>query len=170
MIASARAGNVIGGGDWCENRLIPDIIRSLISGVSIEVRNPSSIRPWQHVLEPLAGYLCLAESMSKTRMYDEAFNFGPALDGNRTVEDVVKAALRSWPGKYLIKMNNSAHHEANLLKLSIDKAQSKLKWDPKWDFDIAIEKTMEWYKSIHEGVSPISITKAQIELYEKSWR
>jgi CDP-glucose 4,6-dehydratase len=170
LIASARAGNVIGGGDWCENRLIPDIIRSLISGVSIEVRNPSSIRPWQHVLEPLAGYLCLAESMSKTRMYDEAFNFGPALDGNRTVEDVVKAALRSWPGKYFIKMNNSAHHEANLLKLSIDKAQSKLKWDPKWDFDIAIEKTMEWYKRIHEGVSPISITKAQIELYEKTWK
>ena len=103
-------------------------------------------------------------------MFDEAFNFGPELDGSRTVEDVVKTALKSWPGEYHININNSAHYEANLLKLSIDKAQSKLKWYPKWSFDTAIEKTMEWYKSIHEGVSPISITKSQIELYEKSWR
>ncbi len=169
-LASARAGNVIGGGDWSENRLIPDIIRSLISGISIEVRNPNSIRPWQHVLEPLAGYLCLAKSMSTNGLYDEAFNFGPELDGNRTVEEVVKSALNFWPGEYYLNINNSAHYEANLLKLSIDKAQSKLKWYPKWSFDTAIEKTMEWYKSTHEGVSPISVTKSQIELYEKSWR
>ena len=168
-IASARAGNVIGGGDWSENRLIPDIIRSLISDISIEVRNPNSIRPWQHVLEPLAGYLCLAKSMSTNGMYDEAFNFGPELDGNRTVEEVVKSAVSFWPGEYHLNINNFAHYEANLLKLSIDKAQSKLNWYPKWSFDLAIEKTMEWYKSIHEGVSPISITKSQIELYEKSW-
>ena len=168
-IASARAGNVIGGGDWSENRLIPDIIRSLISDVSIEVRNPNSVRPWQHVLEPLAGYLCLAESMSNNRMHDEAFNFGPESDGSRSVEEVVKAALRFWPGEYYLNINNSAHYEANLLKLSIDKAQSKLKWHPKWNFDLAIEKTMEWYKSVHGGVSPTSITKSQIELYEKSW-
>ena len=142
-IASARAGNVIGGGDWCENRLIPDIIRSLISGISIEVRNPNSVRPWQHVLEPLAGYLCLAKSMSTNGIYDEAFNFGPELDGNRTVEDVVKAALRSWPGEYHINTDKAAYYEANILKLSIDKAQSKLKWCPKWNFDMAIEKTME---------------------------
>ena len=169
-LASARAGNVIGGGDWSENRLIPDIIRSLISGISIEVRNPNSIRPWQHVLEPLAGYLCLAKSMSTNGLYDEAFNFGPELDGNRTVEEVVKSALNFWPGEYYLNINNSAHYEANLLKLSIDKAQSKLKWYPKWSFDTAIEKTMEWYKSTHEGVSPISVTQSQIELYEKSWR
>ena len=168
-IASARAGNVIGGGDWSENRLIPDIIRSLISDVSIEVRNPNSVRPWQHVLEPLAGYLCLAESMSNNRMHDEAFNFGPESDGSRSVEEVVKAALSFWPGEYYLNINNSAHYEANLLKLSIDKAQSKLKWHPKWNFDLAIEKTMEWYKSVHGGVSPTSITKSQIELYEKSW-
>jgi CDP-glucose 4,6-dehydratase len=167
-IASARAGNVIGGGDWCENRLIPDIVRALTLKESIETRNPGSVRPWQHVLEPLSGYLSLGEKMSKYGVFDEAFNFGPISDGNRTVENVIQTALKSWPGKYHININKLAPHEANLLKLTTDKARFQLGWEPRWSFDLAIQKTMEWYKNVHEGVSPISITKSQIEFYEKS--
>ncbi|KAB7610082.1 CDP-glucose 4,6-dehydratase [Amylibacter sp. SFDW26] len=166
LIASARAGNVIGGGDWCENRLLPDIARALMQEASIETRNPGAVRPWQHVLEPLSGYMLLAEKLSGNTDFATAFNFGPSANDNRTVEDVIQQALKTWPGVYHSNVDKTAPHEAGLLKLTIDKARSQLGWQPKWDFDVAVSKTMEWYKSVYEGRCPLSITQEQIKAYE----
>ena len=164
-IASARAGNVIGGGDWCENRLVPDIVRAIIKNTSIETRNPKSVRPWQHVLEPLAGYLLLAEKLSTDDKYASAFNFGPNIDDNRSVEDLIKVALEVWPGKYHTNICKTSPVEAGLLKLTIDKAQSELKWYPKWHFEMSVRKTIEWYKEVNQGVDPLDITLEQIKEY-----
>ncbi len=166
QIASARAGNVIGGGDWCENRLVPDIARALMEKRSIETRNPGAVRPWQHVLEPLSGYMILAENLSKDAQYATAFNFGPDASDNRTVEDVIQTALKTWPGTYHTNIDKTAPHEAGLLKLTIDKARSQLAWQPKWDFDTAISKTMEWYKKVDNGTSPLEVTQDHIKTYE----
>nr|WP_241188218.1 CDP-glucose 4,6-dehydratase [Pseudohalocynthiibacter aestuariivivens] len=164
-LASARAGNVIGGGDWCENRLVPDIARALSEGRSIETRNPGAVRPWQHVLEPLSGYMMLAERLSADETLADAFNFGPDAGDNRTVEEVIQAALKSWPGCYHANVDPSAPHEAGLLKLSIDKARSVLGWQPRWNFDAAVARTMEWYRSVDEGAAPLDVTLDQIRAY-----
>lgn len=164
-IATARAGNVIGGGDWCENRLMPDIARSIMNKIPLKTRNPNSVRPWQHVLEPLAGYLLLAEKLSMDGQYASAFNFGPSLADNRTVEEVIKTALKIWPGDYHTSTNEILPHEAGLLKLSIDKARSELQWQPKWGFDIAVKKSIEWYQQVHNGTDPVKITLNQIKEY-----
>jgi len=165
-LASARAGNVIGGGDWCANRLLPDIVRALMQGTSIETRNPNSIRPWQHVLEPLSGYMMLAEKLNGDSAYATSYNFGPRLCDNRTVEDVIKSALKTWPGQYHSNSNNGTPHEAGLLMLDINKACTDLNWHPKWDFDKAIGKTMHWYKDVHEGTEPLDMTLKQIVEFE----
>ncbi len=160
-LASARAGNVIGGGDWSDNRIVPDIMRALSRGQEIEVRNPSAIRPWQHVLDPLCGYLLLAEKMKTSGAYCKAYNFGPAPSDQRPVKDLVEAVLRDWPGKWVDRSDPNALHEAGVLKLSIDQAGSELGWQPKWDFGTAIQETTRWYKSVHEGVSADVITQEQ---------
>ena len=165
-LASARSGNVIGGGDWCENRLLPDIIRALMQNKSIEMRNPNSVRPWQHVLEPLSGYMMLAEQLCTDRVHATSYNFGPNASDNRTVEDVIKTALKSWPGKYHLSQNTCAPHEAGLLMLDIEKARNQLGWYPKWDFETAIGKTINWYKDVHNGMHPLDITLKQIEELE----
>lgn len=165
-LASARAGNVIGGGDWCENRLLPDIVRALMQGSSIETRNPNSVRPWQHVLEPLSGYMMLAEKLSKDNTHATSYNFGPKASDNRTVEDVIKTALKTWPGQYHSNKSSGAPHEAGLLMLDINKACAQLNWHPKWDFETAIGKTMRWYKDVHEGKEPLDITLKQIAEFE----
>lgn len=146
-VASARAGNVIGGGDYAQDRIIPDIFRALSKSKSILIRNPRSIRPWQHVLEPLSGYLVLAEAMEKEPQKNAtSFNFGPELDDELTVEELTQHAIKIWgDGKYKpIKLKKHLH-EAGLLKLNINKVKNELKWEPKWNAFQAIEKTINWY-------------------------
>jgi CDP-glucose 4,6-dehydratase len=151
-IASARAGNVIGGGDWATDRIVPDCIRALQRGESIPVRNPSATRPWQHVLEPLSGYLWLAASLAAdlrplTSGLASAFNFGPTHESNRTVAELVQEILKHWPGCWEDKSDPNGVHEAGLLQLSIDKAHALLGWEPVWNFSTAIEQTVKWYRN-----------------------
>lgn len=153
-IASVRAGNVIGGGDWAKDRIVPDAIRSLQKQEIIPVRNPQATRPWQHVLEPLSGYLLLAEEIYQALTEDDvdsltqlcnAFNFGPLLSSNRTVENLVVEILRHWPGDWQDQSNPNAPHEAGLLNLVTDKAYHHLGWRPRWNFSTTIERTVLWY-------------------------
>ena len=154
LIASARAGNVIGGGDWSENRIVPDIIRSLQENKKIIIRNPSSTRPWQHVLEPLSGYLLLAEKLTINGInFASSFNFGPQLGSNQTVLDLVQKSLIHWPGKYICEDDSQAPHEASMLHLSTDKSFYKLQWQQKWDFSTTVSRTINWYKSVYESKS-----------------
>ena len=155
-LASARAGNVIGGGDWAEDRIIPDCIRALQKGESILVRNPGAIRPWQHVLEPLSGYLTLAARQwdrAAVGDFADAFNFGPASAGNMTVRAVVERALEAWGGGHWhgpesagTRRQAATHHEATFLKLDITKATNVLHWKPALTVDAAIARTIRWYK------------------------
>ncbi len=173
-VASARAGNVIGGGDWALDRIVPDTIRSLTRGEPVPVRNKTATRPWQHVLEPLGGYLALAEQLANGGLNDlvrqptassASFNFGPNLDSNRTVADLVQECLRHWPGEWLDKSDPNAPHEAGKLNLATDKAFHLLGWQPRWDFPTTIEKTVTWYRQAHEGTSVPDLTRSQIREY-----
>jgi CDP-glucose 4,6-dehydratase len=150
-IASARAGNVIGGGDWAADRIVPDAMRALGQGEPIGVRNPAATRPWQHVLEPLGGYLRLAERLSADASLADAFNFGPQLEANRSVRELVEEALRHWSGHWLDQSDPDAPHEASLLNLVIDKAHHQLGWAPRWDFATTVERTVTWYRRLWEG-------------------
>ena len=151
-IASARAGNVIGGGDWALDRIVPDCIRALQRGESIPVRNPHATRPWQHVLEPLSGYLWLAAQLQSpdARPFCSAFNFGPEPEANRNVGELVLEVLKSWPGRWEDQSNPNAPHEARLLMLSTAKAKKILGWHPTWNFATAIARTVEWYRTVHQ--------------------
>lgn len=168
-IATARAGNVIGGGDWSEDRIVPDAIRALTSGNPIAVRNPEATRPWQHVLEPLGGYLRLAESLTNDpEPPTEAFNFGPALESNRPVRELVKSILDHWPGQWLDQSDPASPHEANLLHLQIDKAHHRLAWSPRWDYATTIERTVLWYRKQHSGVNALDCCLADLHAYHQS--
>ena len=150
-IASARAGNVIGGGDWQQTRIIPDIVEALRKGEEVVVRNPSSTRPWQHVLEPLSGYIKLAKLLSinhKDIELASSYNFGPGLNSNQKVITLVEKCLSIWNGDFIVSKDLNKFHEANLLNLSIEKAFHKLNWEPCWDFDIAVNRTISWYKDV----------------------
>lgn len=168
-IASARAGNVIGGGDWALDRIIPDCIRSLQQEQAIPVRNKVATRPWQHVLEPLSGYLQLASALASDSKRDAnlwgAFNFGPGLTSNRTVADVVEQVLKAWPGAWEDQSDPDAVHEAKLLNLSTDKAYHLLAWRPVWDFEKTIAETTAWYRTNFEGGDMKAFTQAQIARY-----
>ena len=147
-IASARAGNVIGGGDWALDRIIPDCIRFLEQEKPIEIRAPKAVRPWQHVLEPLSGYLLLGAKMLENPVkYCEGWNFGPCIDAIVPVWEVANMVVKHY-GKGELKDVSSPNvpHEANLLTLDISKARFSLGWTPKWTIEKAIEKTVEWYK------------------------
>jgi CDP-glucose 4,6-dehydratase len=150
-LASGRAGNVIGGGDWAPDRIVPDCIRALQRGETIPVRNKVSTRPWQHVLEPLSGYLWLGAQLSSvtkessTAALASAFNFGPALNSNRTVAQLVQEILQHWPGRWEDKSDPRAVHEAKLLNLATDKAFHLLHWEPVWSFKQTIAHTIMWY-------------------------
>jgi CDP-glucose 4,6-dehydratase len=148
-IAVARAGNVIGGGDWAKDRIIPDIVRALTKQESIEVRNPNAVRPWQHVLEPLFGYLLLGQKLkADPSKYSEAYNFGPSAEDNITVESVVKMAIDIWgQGRYETPQQQNQPHEAGLLRLDISKALNDLGWKPKLNSKQAIAWTMDFYKN-----------------------
>lgn len=146
-IAVGRAGNVIGGGDWAKNRIIPDIIRALIKKQPVKVRNPDAIRPWQHVLEPLNGYLTLAAKQAESPLeFGEAFNFGPILSNNISVKELTEIIIKFWgEGNISISKNQFLQHEAGSLKLDIDKAKKRLKWKPKLTFEETIFYTIEGY-------------------------
>jgi len=170
-ISSVRAGNVIGGGDWGEDRLIPDCIRALSQGKEIVIRNPNAIRPWQHVLEPLSGYLLLgAKLWYDGPKYSGAWNFGP-MDGEVwTVEEVVKETIRSWgEGSYRVESHGNPH-EAHWLKLDCSKARIDLQWEPRYNVKQALEKTIAWYKMFYQGskaTDMLEFTEKQIEIYGK---
>lgn len=147
-IASARAGNVIGGGDWSTDRIIPDIVRSLARSSAIDVRNPKAVRPWQHVLEPLAGYLQLGILLDeKPTSFSSAYNFGPLANDHLTVKELVETAIESWgSGSWKDTSDTTQPHEAGLLKLDISKAINELNWHPKLSAKNAIDWTIKWYK------------------------
>ena len=167
-IATARAGNVIGGGDWAPNRIVPDVIKSLISGKELIIRNPDSTRPWQHVLEPLWGYMLLAKAIYENNQgYNEPFNFGPGVSSNRKVKEVVEKIFELWPGKYSYARDPNSFYEANKLFLHIDKAIQKLDWTPKIGFEKSIEKTTLWYKNFHDGKSALDCCISDINYYQE---
>jgi CDP-glucose 4,6-dehydratase len=150
-IAIARAGNVIGGGDWSKDRLIPDIARALGKKETIVIRNPDSIRPWQHVLEPLFGYLILGSKLATSNKFAQAYNFGPYADDALPVSKMVDLAINSWThGSYEVLKTANQPHEAGLLKLDISKAINELGWRPKLNADNAVKYTLEWYKEFYE--------------------
>jgi len=169
-IASARAGNVIGGGDWAENRIIPDCIRSWANNEVANIRNPDSTRPWQHVLEPLSGYLHLAiELFDRGDLHGEAFNFGPPSNQCHDVRYLVDNLARHWNGAIWesgILSPGKANHEAGLLKLNCDKALSVIGWHPAMDFNTTLQMTAEWYKAFYADNQSIRAkTEDQINEY-----
>lgn len=173
-IATARAGNVIGGGDWAEDRIMPDAIRSLAANRPIEVRNPRATRPWQHVLEPLSGYLCLAKTLAnsqndehKSKLYCSTFNFGPLVEANQTVSELINTTLKYWPGKWEDKSDTQGPHEAGRLNLQIDKAMHQLGWMPQWKFDRTVARTVDWYRSVNEGKDATQCCLEDIYFYQK---
>jgi len=148
-IASARAGNVIGGGDWAQDRIVPDTVKALLEGDPVTVRNPNAIRPWQHVLEPLSGYMMLAEKLYTVGPeYGEAWNFGPNSSDERSVEYLVKTLCAQWPdaeAQYRIESRPADLHEAAYLKLDCSKARQELGWQPVWNLERALKATVDWY-------------------------
>src|SRR2546421_7593107 len=162
-LASARAGNVIGGGDWGPERIIPDAVRALTAHDSVPVRNPSHVRPWQHVLEALSGYLLLGASIIDAPQTRTAFNFGPAEDSARTVTELIEEMLQYWPGKWHPEATKNAVPERSVLRLSIEKARSLLHWQPTWDFAETVRRTVDWYRDDRAASEK---TKEQIQDFE----
>lgn len=171
-LASVRAGNVIGGGDWAEDRLIPDIIRSVEVEEAVRIRNPNATRPWQHVLEPLAGYIELAEKLvNEGSSWAEGWNFGPREEDARPVGWIVKEMARLWGEGAQWKVNEGYHpHEANYLKLDCSKAHSRLDWWPKWGLDEALSRIVSWHKAFNDGTTARTLCLKQIEDYMNSNR
>ncbi|MBK1882473.1 CDP-glucose 4,6-dehydratase [Luteolibacter pohnpeiensis] len=171
-LASARAGNVIGGGDWALDRIIPDCIRALRKNEAIPVRNKIATRPWQHVLEPLSGYLWLAASLATPaepgRELTSAFNFGPNLTSNRTVSELVEELLRHVDGGWIDASDPNARHEASKLNLATDKAFHLLQWQPVWNFEQTIAQTADWYQAEANGADPAEFTRKQISEYQSA--
>ncbi len=166
--ASARGGNVIGGGDWASDRIVPDCIRALEKKEPIVVRNPEATRPWQHVLEPLNGYLLLAERLwLEPRKYSGPWNFGPGKESNRTVRELVEKALAVWGGGKALfgtPAETAQPHEAHFLHLNCDKAYQELGWRPTWAFERSVEETVRWYAAYLKGLNVWDLaTKAIIE-------
>lgn len=166
-IATARAGNVIGGGDWAKDRLIPDCIRALQAGEPISIRNPHATRPWQHVLEPLSGYLLLAQKMYKQGCeYDGAWNFGPSAEDSRPVEWIVKRLCEQWGNGAGYEIDKGAHpHEAHYLKLDCSKANIQLGWHPRWNLEKALTSTLEWFKIVSSTGAVREFCLKQIDDY-----
>ena len=152
LLASCRAGNVIGGGDWADDRLIPDIMRAVSCHEKVEIRNPGATRPWQHVLEPLSAYLQIGQKLAEGNSeFAEGWNFGPADDNSITVQEVVENIKSFWPEiDYKLGSSTNAVHEANLLKLDCGKAHEKLNWRGVWDSKMTFQKTVEWYRNFYE--------------------
>ncbi|MCK1534621.1 MULTISPECIES: CDP-glucose 4,6-dehydratase [unclassified Bradyrhizobium] len=157
LLASARAGNVIGGGDWSEDRLVPDLVRAASGGTPVEIRSPNSTRPWQHVLECLSGYLLLGQRLLQgDRACAEPWNFGPGHEGNRTVKEVLTTLKASWPAVDWLVTDKKQPHEAKLLQLDSTKAHWQLKWRPVWSFEEGVAATANWYRAWLEGNAIVS--------------
>ena len=168
-VASARAGNVIGGGDWAQDRLVPDAMRAICGDRHLIVRNRHSTRPWQHVLEPLSGYLALGAALSADPAFATSFNFGPDPDSVKTVGELMDELLGQFPGVEVEDLTDpDAPHEAKLLTLDSSKAQEMLKWKPRWDFKRTIRETAKWYKDRFMRVGAASLCRGQIDAYVKS--
>ncbi|MDX4027744.1 CDP-glucose 4,6-dehydratase [Aliarcobacter skirrowii] len=166
LLATCRAGNVIGGGDWAKDRLITDIMISVSLGKKVSIRNPKATRPWEHVLEPLSGYLHIGQKLLEEKVeFAEAWNFGPSDEGSITVEQVVQNVKKHWDKiDYEINQDPNQLHEANLLKLDCSKAHILLKWKDVWDSETTFEKTVKWYKSYYENNKEI-LTQNDLESY-----
>ena len=165
--ASVRAGNVIGGGDWAADRIVPDSIRFLRNHKPILIRNPDATRPWQHVLEPLYGYLLTASMLyHEPARFSGPWNFGPDGDSIRTVGALAEKIVDCWgEGSVEIAVNSGGPHEARLLHLNCDKARSLLDWRPRWSFDRAIKETVDWYKEVCSGKAALEVSRRQIRDY-----
>ena len=165
--ASARAGNVIGGGDWAADRIIPDCIRAIETNLPIQLRSPNATRPWQHVLEPLSGYLALASKLyNDPQKYAGSWNFGPSSFEVRTVEEVSRTIVKHMErGSIEIITSQSQAHEAQLLQLNCDKANQNLGWYPRWSIEETLTETALWYKTIMEGSDVETITRKQLHNY-----
>lgn len=169
-MASVRAGNVIGGGDWALDRLIPDILKAFEDGRKVEIRNPNSIRPWQHVLEPLSGYLVIAEKLfTDGENYSEAWNFGPKDEDAQSVQKIVETLVGCWGGDADWFLSGSEHpHEAHYLKLDCSKARMKLKWEPVWDLNFTLKKITEWHQAWLDKCDMRNHTLQEINEYMKA--
>ena len=169
-VATARAGNVIGGADWASDRLVPDCLRAFAAGRPVELRYPKAVRPWQHVLEPLSGYLKLAECLLSPHgeKFATAWNFGPRQESDATVGEVAKKTAALWGGdaQVIHKSAGGDPHEAGLLHLNSDAAESRMGWSPRWSLDQALEKTVAWHRRWLEGADMASVTRDQIAEYE----
>lgn len=168
-LATARAGNVIGGGDWATDRLIPDCVSALLAGEPVRIRNPHAIRPWQHVLEPLSGYLTLAQRLYESGAdFEEGWNFGPPDDDAKPVEWIVQRMCRLWGNEARYEIDSGDHpHEAHYLKLDCSKARMRLGWQPRWDLEKALRSLIEWVNVYRSAGDLRRCCLEQIESYEK---
>jgi CDP-glucose 4,6-dehydratase len=167
-VATARAGNVIGGGDWASDRLVPDFVRAVLSGGKIEIRNPGATRPWQHVLDPLNGYLMLCEKLyNNGQKYAGAWNIGPDSKDCKSVGWIAQRFCELWGSSRTCSIQKGKHpHEAHFLKLDNSKAKKQLGWHPKWDINEAVARVVEWTKAYEAGINAIDICKQQIKEFQ----
>lgn len=163
--ASVRAGNVIGGGDWAEDRIVPDCVRALSAGKPIVLRNPRATRPWQHVLEPLSGYLSLGLGLAEDpAKHSGSWNFGPENSAFKTVQDLARGILEAWgSGEIVIRSDPGAPHEAGLLHLNCDKARHGLDWSPRWNFRETVDRTISWYRASDKAAESVSQIREYME-------
>jgi CDP-glucose 4,6-dehydratase len=166
-LASARAGNVVGGGDWAKDRLIPDIMRAITEGRPVQIRNPHAIRPWQHVLEPLSGYLMLAQKLwEEGAAYSEGWNFGPNDEDAKPVSWIADRLTKDWGEGAGWVMDGGSHpHEAHYLKLDCSKAKASLGWHPKWTLEEALAAIVDWHRAYHARENMRDMTLRQIAIY-----
>ena len=166
-LASARAGNVIGGGDWAEDRLIPDVMRAIVQGKPVSIRNPHAIRPWQHVLEPLSGYLILAQKLYEDGIrYAEGWNFGPEDEDAKPVQWLVERLIHEWGVGASWTLDGGEHaHEAHYLRLDCSKAKERLGWQPRWHLEEALRMIVDWYRAYQNGEDMRTMSLIQISQY-----
>lgn len=166
-VASARAGNVIGGGDWSTDRLVPDCVRSLTTGSPIVLRRPDATRPWQHVLEPLSGYITLAGNLLQDGIPNgESWNFGPRENDVHTVKNVADRCVTAWgSGSVVVDPSRDSVHEATLLQLNCDKAAHRLRWHPRWSYETTVDRTIAWYRRWYAGEPCGELVKSDIDEY-----
>jgi CDP-glucose 4,6-dehydratase len=165
-LASARAGNVIGGGDWGEDRLVPDLMRAALAAADARIRNPNSIRPWQHVLNPLSGYLVLAQALWDSPEYAQGWNFGPVEEDARPVGWIVRRMGEMWPGGLRSTLDDGPHpHEARYLKLDSSRARERLGWRPLVALDATLQSIVDWYRALGEGADMRAVTLGQIDTF-----